>query len=358
MNKIKSTKGITLISLVVTIIILLILAGVTIATLVGDNGLINRAKEAKIKTEIASIIEQIQTDILGKQAENEGNISDDSLKEILEKYGTLSEEEEKLIDKTLTTTNGNYKIKVSDIFNGTTVDDVPEDPTFTTVANAPDTTGFNKSNTYYVSWDLTSSPYTIDDSTLISETAPSNWYDYTEGVNHWANIKTTGGGNDCYWVWIPRYAYKVPTKSGTAQTIEVKFLDKTTNIPIGETEEITNKTPTPGEWVVHPAFTNEGNGGFGELTGIWVAKYEASSSSVDTINNRRYCIIKWNWRRNRYNTEIKSKTKCNKLEKYNSRKYIYSMPKSNISRKFARKHKQYRLTYDEKYRVGSSSIFK
>ena len=207
MNKIKSTKGITLISLVVTIIILLILAGVTIATLMGDNGLINRAKEAKIKTEIASIIEQIQTDILGKQAENEGNISDDSLKEILEKYGTLSEEEEKLIDKTLTTTNGNYKIKVSDIFNGTTVDDVPKDPTFTTVANAPDTTGFNKSNTYYVSWDLTSSPYTIDDSTLISETAPSNWYDYTEGVNHWANIKTTGGGNDCYWVWIPRYAY-------------------------------------------------------------------------------------------------------------------------------------------------------
>lgn len=63
MNKIKSTKGITLISLVVTIIILLILAGVTIATLMGDNGLINKAKDAKIKTEIASIKEEIQTEI-------------------------------------------------------------------------------------------------------------------------------------------------------------------------------------------------------------------------------------------------------------------------------------------------------
>ena len=102
MNKIKSTKGITLISLVVTIIILLILAGVTVATLMGDNGLINKTKDAKIKTEIAGIKEEIQTDILGKQAENNGNISDDSLKEILEKYGTLSEEE-KLTDKTLTT---------------------------------------------------------------------------------------------------------------------------------------------------------------------------------------------------------------------------------------------------------------
>ena len=286
MNKIKSTKGITLISLVVTIIILLILAGVTIAILMGDNGLINKTKDAKIKTEIAGIKEEIQTDILGKQAENNGNISDDSLKEILEKYGTLSEEE-KLTDKTLTTTKGSYEIKVSDIFNGTTVKDVLKNPTFTTVANAPDVSGFNKSNTYYVSWDLTNSPYQINEDTNLNGVAPSNWYDYTQGVNHWANVKTTGGGNDCYWVWIPRYAYKVPTRSSIAETIEIKFLKDDTNIPIGETTEITNTTPTPGTWVVHPAFTNVGNGGFGNLTGIWVAKFEASSSnvSVATVKN-------------------------------------------------------------------------
>ena len=291
MNKIKSTKGITLILLVVTIIILLILAGVTIATLMGDNGLINKAKDAKIKTEIASIKEEIQTDILGKQAENNGNISDDSLKEILENYGVLSDEE-KLTDKTLTTTKGSYEIKVSDIFNGTTVKDSPKEPTFTTVANAPDTTEFNKSNTYYVAWDLNEvgTEYIPNEIQMESEngtknSAPSNWYDYTQGVNHWANVKTTGGGNDCYWVWIPRYAYKVPTRSSKAETIEIKFLKDDTNIPIGETTEITNTTP--GTWVVHPAFTNEGNGGFGNLTGIWVAKFEASSSnvSVATVEN-------------------------------------------------------------------------
>ena len=46
-------KGITLISLVVTIIVLLILAGVTIATLTGNNGILTRAQEAKNKTDEA-----------------------------------------------------------------------------------------------------------------------------------------------------------------------------------------------------------------------------------------------------------------------------------------------------------------
>lgn len=286
MNKIKSTKGITLISLVVTIIILLILAGVTIATLMGDNGLINKAKDAKIKTEIAGIKEEIQTDILGKQAENNGNISDDSLKEILEKYGTLSEEE-KLTDKTLTTTKGSYEIKVSDIFNGTTVKDSPKEPTFTTVANAPDVSGFNKSNTYYVSWDLTNSPYQINEETNLNGVAPSNWYDYTEGVNHWANVKTTGGGNDCYWVWIPRYAYCITEgyQSNEAETIDIKFLQGTTNTPIDGSSITISNSSGSGNWNVHPAFwwdkDNDGVEDEGEqLTGIWVAKFEASSSNV------------------------------------------------------------------------------
>ena len=50
MNK---ENGITLISLVITIIVLLILAGVTVATLIGDNGLIGKSGEAKRETEIA-----------------------------------------------------------------------------------------------------------------------------------------------------------------------------------------------------------------------------------------------------------------------------------------------------------------
>ena len=49
----KSMKGITLIALVITIIVLLILAGVSIATLTGENGILTRANDAKEKTEEA-----------------------------------------------------------------------------------------------------------------------------------------------------------------------------------------------------------------------------------------------------------------------------------------------------------------
>ena len=48
--KISYNKGITLVALVVTIVVLLILAGVSINLVLGENGLINNAKEAKNKT--------------------------------------------------------------------------------------------------------------------------------------------------------------------------------------------------------------------------------------------------------------------------------------------------------------------
>ena len=46
----KNKKGITLVALVVTIVVLLILAGVSINLVLGDNGIINKAKEAKEKS--------------------------------------------------------------------------------------------------------------------------------------------------------------------------------------------------------------------------------------------------------------------------------------------------------------------
>ena len=49
----KNNKGITLIALVITIIVLLILAGVSIAMLTGENGILNQASKAAEMTEIA-----------------------------------------------------------------------------------------------------------------------------------------------------------------------------------------------------------------------------------------------------------------------------------------------------------------
>lgn len=53
MKKFRKNCGITLISLVVTIIVLLILAGITITTLTGNNGILTRAQDTKNKTEQA-----------------------------------------------------------------------------------------------------------------------------------------------------------------------------------------------------------------------------------------------------------------------------------------------------------------
>ena len=56
----KENKGITLIALVITIIVLLILAGVSIATLIGDNGLLTRASEAREETQRGEMEERVR----------------------------------------------------------------------------------------------------------------------------------------------------------------------------------------------------------------------------------------------------------------------------------------------------------
>ena len=55
----KSNRGITLIALVITIIVLLILAGVSISAVMGENGIATKAREAGNETEIAKEVEQI-----------------------------------------------------------------------------------------------------------------------------------------------------------------------------------------------------------------------------------------------------------------------------------------------------------
>ncbi len=56
----KANKGITLVALVITIIVLLILAGVSISMLFGNNGLLNKSKEAVNKYNEAQYNEQLQ----------------------------------------------------------------------------------------------------------------------------------------------------------------------------------------------------------------------------------------------------------------------------------------------------------
>ena len=66
----KQAKGITLIALVVTIIVLLILAGVAISLTIGQNGIITRAQTAVVINENASVYEQLQLKVVDYQMEN------------------------------------------------------------------------------------------------------------------------------------------------------------------------------------------------------------------------------------------------------------------------------------------------
>ena len=74
-NKLKENQGITLIALVITIIVLLILAGVSIAMLTGQNGILSQAENAKTRTTQSSAEEMVSVAIGGLQAENLGDTS-------------------------------------------------------------------------------------------------------------------------------------------------------------------------------------------------------------------------------------------------------------------------------------------
>ena len=76
-------KGITLIALIVTIVVLLILASVSIAMLTGENGMLTQAKDAKIVTEISAVKEAVRL----KKNEMEIYINAEEEKNV-EKIGT------------------------------------------------------------------------------------------------------------------------------------------------------------------------------------------------------------------------------------------------------------------------------
>ncbi len=68
----ESNKGVTLIALVITIIVLLILAGVSISLVVGDSGVFTRGRDATTKTQIAGLEEAVNRAVASAQGEYTG----------------------------------------------------------------------------------------------------------------------------------------------------------------------------------------------------------------------------------------------------------------------------------------------
>ena len=133
----------------------------------------------------------------------------------------------------------------------------------TTDVYAPDLTGFDKDTTFYV---IYNDDGTEKERVSIKKSAPSNWYDYSN--RKWANIVTTANGTESYFVWIPRYEYRIledrENESLDNKRTDVNFI----------TTDITNDNCSTG-YKVPEAFT-WGDNGEVQLTGYWMSKYQLS----------------------------------------------------------------------------------
>ena len=240
-------KGITLIALVVTIIILLILAGVTLNLVLGQNGLINKAQLA---------------------SNTYANATANEIKAMKDMVGTMSE----------ATSGGKYskdkKVNIPQLKQGMT-------------------------------------PVKFNSGNIVQTTADDDeWYNYenqewanaqTEDGSLWVWIPR-------YAYQVKYYADSAKTQPSNIRTqygkMEINFLIGTTDEYIDKdgnkdtakrcTSESETVDTTTG-FTVHPAFADESNinyrnGGWdSELVGIWVAKFEAgyanaTETGTDTLN--------------------------------------------------------------------------
>ena len=233
----RKNNGITLVALGVTIIILLVLSGITISSLT-NTGIFKKAKEARDKTAVAA---ENQTKTLNEY-------EDELNKYVSRNVKTLQADG---------SWNDTKKVNSPQLMEGMTG----------------------------IYWDK--------DGNEIEVTANNqdSWYDYNK--QEWANAvtKDSNGNVTGYWVWIPRYAYKIESGryTSTAGKISVKFLQGTSNKDKDNNEISQNYPETTGEtmsdYVVHPSFTDGSENGKNnhymngewdkEISGYWVAKYAA-----------------------------------------------------------------------------------
>ena len=108
-------KGITLIALVVTVVVLIILAGVSINAVLGDNGIIKKANQAASVTKEAEVKEAINRTILEFYLTNDYETLEDFLKAKAED-GSI-DSVTKNADGTLTVKKGNYSVTVENKTN-------------------------------------------------------------------------------------------------------------------------------------------------------------------------------------------------------------------------------------------------
>lgn len=321
-SKYKAEVGITLVAVVISIIVLLILAGVTI-TMLFSGGIMDKAKEAVFSQKIAQYQEELELYLVAQYAGDLENFDRSQLeaKNIEEQQGNVLP-----IKKVIPSLTDQYCLERIQIvkgelaFTGFTEQEMeiirrmvkshkeeskPSEGTINQYiqpnVNPPIIPSQDQKLVAEEYQGICAVTYTPEGEKKIHTNLKEKWYNYEEqtgttengGSSQWANIETKDGS---LWVWIPRFAYKITKgahvkesyqdtnqlEEGEAGSIQVKFLKENTNEfwdgsqdkIVTDSSQITYTGTSQNEWYVHPAFQ------FGEkaLTGFWMAKYEASSA--------------------------------------------------------------------------------
>ena len=112
MKRLRKNRGITLIALIVTIVVLLILAGVTIYLVFGPNGIINKAQQADENTKISQVVEKMELAKGAEYIEGSGKYNPDDYFQRLEDEGIINDKDKDVIDNG----DGTYEVTTDDGF--------------------------------------------------------------------------------------------------------------------------------------------------------------------------------------------------------------------------------------------------
>ena len=131
-----------------------------------------------------------------------------------------------------------------------------------------------------------------DDGTVRKANIYSEWYNYEK--QRWANAVILINENieykvddvipesniESYFVWIPRYKYKIFDEGNYNGLTEVEQAEQTIEVIFENKDTLVSNGTKVGEWLTHPAFTSF------DSNGMWVGKFETGTTLTDNYNVR------------------------------------------------------------------------
>ena len=257
----KKQKGITLIALVVTIVVLLILAGVTISLLLDENGIITKSKDARNANRAGAIKEEITLWKADKFAADNGAGSHESMDDFLARLktrGLISDEDIATIKdtkklqvgketivfpsdaKTLVQAFKDNEIKVGDYLNYN--DYVDESKTYTTATNENGWADQKYTATKNTYWQVLGLDETGERLMLISQSPIKKEMKTDDTAENWEKspyliLKGAYGYVNCKQI-LNNVSGIYSTSLGTAQSLTAEEINRL----IGVTVDYKNKT--------------------------------------------------------------------------------------------------------------------